>query len=111
AGTAAEPLAPTARVVELESKVPIELEQALSLQTWKVTLPVSCVSGSLNVALSVGVAVLSCDAFAGLTSTGVVGVAFVVEFVIEAFVKVAVTAAFPVGTARSRTIGFAPGLV
>src|SRR5437867_6329779 len=39
-GTAAETLAPTARLVLLESKVPSELEQLLVEQTSKVTLPV-----------------------------------------------------------------------
>ena len=39
----------------MESKVPSELEQLLVEQTSKVTLPVSSVSGSLNVAVSVGV--------------------------------------------------------
>ena len=95
-GTAAQPLALTARLVLVESKVPSELEQLLVEQTSKVTLPVSCVSGSLKVAVSVGVAVLSRAVSAGLTSVGVVGAAFVVLFVIEAFVSVAVTAALPV---------------
>src|SRR2546427_2350537 len=40
------------------SKVPSELEQLLVVQTSKVTLPVSWLSGSLKVAVRVGVAVL-----------------------------------------------------
>ena len=77
AGTAALPLALTASVVLVESKVPSELEQLLVVQTSKVTLPVSWVSGSLNVAVSVGVAVLSRAVSAGLTSAGVEGATFV----------------------------------
>ena len=64
-GTAALPLAPTARLVLLESKLPSELEQLLVVQTSKVTLPVSCVSGSLKVAVRVGVVVFRRAASAG----------------------------------------------
>src|SRR2546428_10109556 len=66
----AEPLAPTARVVTVESKVPRELEQLLVVQTSKVTLPVSWLSGSLKVAVRVGVAVLRRAASAGGKSAG-----------------------------------------
>ena len=95
-GTAAEPLLPTVIAVLVESKVPIELEHVMFVQTWKVILPVSFVSGSLKVAVNVGVVVLSSAPAVGVTSTGVDGATFVVLFVIEAFVSVAVTAAFPV---------------
>ena len=104
-------MALTARVVLVESKVPSELEQLLVVQTSKVTLPVSCVSGSRNVAVSVGVAVFSRAAFPGLTSVGVDGEAFVVELVTEALRSVAVAAALPEASAVSRTIGSLPGLV
>src|SRR5206468_2968052 len=107
-GTAAEPLALTARLVLLESKVPSELEQLLVEQTSKVTLPVSFESGSRNVALSVGVAVLTRAASAGLTRIGVEGLPFEALLVIDALLSVAVAAAFP---AMSRTIGLLPGLV
>ena len=95
----------------MESKVPSELEQLLVVQTSKVTLPVSWVSGSPKVAVSVGVVVLSRIASAGPTSVGVDGGAFAVLFVIDAFVSVAVAAALPVASAVSRTIGSPPGLV
>ena len=54
----------------VESKVPSELEQLLVEQTSKVTLPVSCVSASGKVAVSVGVAVLSRAVSAGPTRPG-----------------------------------------
>src|SRR5205807_4207847 len=111
AGTAALPLALTARVVLVESKVPSELEQLLVVQTSKVILRVSCVSGSRNVAVSAGVAVFRAAALAGVTSVGVEGEASVVELVIEALVSVAVAAALPVASAVSRTMGSLPGLV
>ena len=95
----------------VESKVPSELEQLLVEQTSKVTLPVSWVSGSMNVAVSVGVAVLSRAVSAGLTSVGVDGAAFVVLLVIEALASVAVAAGLPVASAVSRTIGLLPGFV
>ncbi len=93
----------------MESKVPSELEQLLVEQTSKVTLPVSTLSGSAKVAVSVGVEVLSRAASAGDTSAGVDGVTLPVLFVTAR--PLAVTAALPVGNARSRTIGFEPGLV
>jgi len=83
----------------------------LVVQTSKVTLPVSCVSGSRNVAVRVGVVVLSRTASAGPTSVGVDGDAFVVLLVIDAFVTVAVAAALPLASAVSRTIGSLPGFV
>jgi hypothetical protein len=110
-GTAADPLAPTASDVLLESNVPSELEQLLVVQTSNVTFPVSCVSASLKVAVSVGVVVLSCTASAGETRAGVDGEAFDVLFVMDALLSVAVLDAFPVVSAVSRTIGFAPGFV
>ena len=58
-GTAAEPLWPTVSVVLEESNVPIDEEQLLVEQTSNVILPVSCVSVSLNGAVSVGVAVFN----------------------------------------------------
>src|SRR5437870_12899523 len=90
AGTAAEPLALTARLVLVESKVPSELEQLLVEQTSKVTLPVSWLSLSRNVAVSVGVAEFKRAASPGLTNVGVPGATFVVLLVIEALVSVAV---------------------
>src|SRR3954451_8785736 len=107
-GTAAEPFAPTVRVVLVESKVPSELEQLLVVHTSKVTLPLSCESGSPKLALRVGVVVLRRAVSEGLTSVGVDGEAFVVLFVIEALPSMSVTDAFP---APSRTIGSLPGLV
>ncbi len=110
-GTAAEPLAATARLVFVESKVPMELEQLLVEQISKVSLPVSCVSGSLKVAVSVGVVVLSLPVSAGETSAGVEGEAFVVLLAIEALFSVAVLDALPVVRARSLTIGLEAGFV
>src|SRR5438067_12543434 len=89
----------TARLVLVESKVPSELEQLLVEQTSKVTLPVSWLSGSLKVAVSVGVAVFSCAASVGVTSVGAFGAAFDVLFVIDALFSVAVAPALPVGVA------------
>src|SRR5438128_2441712 len=110
-GTAALPLASEVRVVMVYWKVPCELEQLLVVQTSKVTLPVSWLSASLKVAVSVGVVVLRRAASAGETSAGVEGAALVVLLVIEALVSVAVTEAFPGVSAVSRTIGSLPGLV
>ena len=108
-GAAALPSAPTASDVPVESNVPSTLEQPLSAQTWKVTLPVSFVSVSPKVAVSVGVRVFRRAAFAGPTSAGVVGARFAVLFV--AATPPAVAAALPDGDAVSRTIGSLPGLV
>ena len=63
-GTEALPLLPFAIEVLVESKVASWVEQSLTAQTWKVTLPKSFGSGSLKVAVSAGVALLSCAAFA-----------------------------------------------
>ena len=82
-GTVALPLAPFAIDVLVESKVASWVEQLLTAQTWKVTLPLSFGSGSLNVAVRVGVAVLSCAVSAGETSAGVDGAMFAVLFVTE----------------------------
>src|SRR5581483_3216171 len=49
-GIAAEPLAPLASEVDVESKVASGLAQLAAAQTWKVTLPVSLASGSAKVA-------------------------------------------------------------
>jgi hypothetical protein len=108
-GTAALPLAPFAIEVRVESKVASWLEQLLTAQTWKVTFPESLGSGSLNVAVSVGVAVLSRAVSAGETSAGVLGAMFDVLFVRETPLTVA--AGFPVGSAVSRIIGLLPGFV
>src|SRR5690242_12784118 len=89
--------------------VAICVEQSLTAQTWNVALPVSFGSGSLNVAVSVGVAVLSRAPFAGLTSAGVEGAASAVLFVTAWPVEVA--AALPVASAVSRTFGLKPGAV
>ena len=107
--TAALPLALTARLVLVESKVPRELEQLLVEQTSKVTLPVSWLSPSRNVAVSVGVCEPTTLASAGLTSVGEVGVAFAVLLVTP--IPLAVAAGLPVARAVSRTIGSLPGLV
>src|SRR5205823_2389936 len=85
---AALPLAPTARLVLVESEVPSEVEQLLVAQTSKVTLPVSWLSGSEKVAVSVGVAVFGCAASAGVTSVGAFGVALVVLLLMVALVEV-----------------------
>jgi len=53
--------------------LPITLEQSLFEQSWKVILPVSPASGSLNVAVSVGVCVVTVAPFEGLTRTGALG--------------------------------------
>src|SRR5689334_4722399 len=103
-------------LVEVESKVPSELVHVLFVQTSKVILPVSFASESLNVAVSVGVVVLSCAALAGVTRVGAFGAAFEVLFVIEALFSVAVAAALPAAVpaefvAVSRTQGVEPGLV
>src|SRR2546422_1036272 len=73
-----------------------------SVQTSKVTLPVSWLSGSLNVAVSVGVAVLRRDHTSELKSRRHVGCRLVVVLEIEALVSVAVAAALPVGVAGAR---------
>src|SRR5207248_7098148 len=96
AGIAALPSAPTAIEVLVESKVPSELEQLLVEQTSKLTLPVSWVSLSRNFVVSVGVMLFRRAPAAGLTGVGVDGETFVVEFVIDALVSVAVAAALPV---------------
>ena len=104
------PFAPTARLVLVESKVWMTLVQSETSQTWKVTLPVSCVSGSLKVAVSAGVAVFRRAASAGETRAGVVGVVFVVLFVMFELSD-PFAAALPGVSAASRTIAPAPGCV
>src|SRR5581483_10245715 len=106
---AALPLAPFASDVELESKLCSTLEQPASAHTWKLTLPVSLPSGSLNVADSAGVALLTCAPLAGATSAGTLGPAFAVEFVTDT--PAALAAALPTSCAVSRIIGFVAGLV
>src|SRR2546427_5797095 len=91
------------------SKVPSELERLLVVQTSKVTLPVSWLSGSLKVAVSVGVGELIDTASAGETSAGAEGETLAVLLV--AALPLAVAAGLPVGRAVSRTIGSLPGLV
>src|SRR5581483_9528916 len=108
-GIAAEPLEPFAIDVLVESKVASGLAHEAAAQTWKVTLPVSLESGSAKVAVSVGVPELSCAPLAGETSAGVEGAASAVLLVTETPDTVA--AAFPAGSAVSRTIGFDPGFV
>ena len=107
-GIAALPLAPLAIDVLVDSKVASWVAQLLTAQTWKVTLPLSFGSGSLNVAVSVGVAVFSRAVSAGDTSAGVVGAMFVVLFV--TLTPATVTAALPVGIAVSRILTL-PGCV
>src|SRR2546429_681062 len=108
-GTAAEPLAPTARLVAVESKGPSELEQLLVEPTSKGTLPVSWLSGSSKVAVSVGVEVLRRVPSAGETSAGVEGATLAVLLVTAR--PIADAAALPVGVAVSRTFGLLPGAV
>src|SRR2546427_2551054 len=91
------------------SKVPSELEQLLVEQTSKVTLPVSWLSGSPKVAVSIGVAVLKRVPSAGETSVGVEGETLAVLFVTAT--PLALAAALPVDVAVSRTIGSLPGFV
>src|SRR3954453_8399517 len=108
-GTAPLPFCPPVSVVLEESKLPSEVEQLLVEQISKVTFPVSLTSGSPNVAVRVGVAVLRRVPSAGETRAGVVGAISVVLFVMDAFVSVPPPAGLPVGVARSRTFGLLPG--
>jgi len=85
--------------VLVESKVPSEVEQLLVVQTSKVTLPVSCVSGSRNFAVRVGVVLFRRAASAGLTRVRRRGAGVVVLFVMDAFGSVAVAAGLPVASA------------
>ena len=71
-GTAAEPFAPFA-ISAAEEKVERTVVQAASAQTRKLTVPVLAASGSLNVAVRVGVVVFGKAAFAGVTSAGTLG--------------------------------------
>ena len=64
------PVAPLASVLLEESKLPSELVHAASVQTWKLSVPLSLGSGSLKVALRVGVAVFRRTPSAGETSGG-----------------------------------------
>src|SRR5262249_13983861 len=98
--------APLATV--LDWKVPSELVHEASLQISKATLPLSLGSGSLNVALSDGVAVLTRAASGGATGVGVVGAAFAVLFVTATPTNVA--GGLPWGGALPRTTG-PPGCV
>ena len=81
AGTAAEPFCPTFRFVVVESNVPSEAEHELSVQTSKVTLPKSSVSGSAKPAERVGVVELMKTPSAGVERVAAVGFAFGVRFV------------------------------
>src|SRR2546427_5523730 len=83
------------------SKVPSELEQLLVEQTSKVTLPVSSVSGSLNVAVRDGARVPTTLAPAAQAGVWLDGVAFDVLLVIDALASVAVAAAVPGASALS----------
>src|SRR3954447_14590290 len=108
-GTAPLPFWPTVRVVLEESKVPTDVEQLLVEQTSKVILPVSFTSGSLNVAVSVGVAVFRRVPSAGETRAGVLGATSAVLFAMNAFVGVPPSPGFPAGVAVSRTFVLEPG--
>ena len=108
-GSVTLPSAPFAIAKLVESKVPSELEQLLVEQTSNVTLPMSFVSGSLKVAVSVGVAVFTRVASAGLTRVGVDGLTFAVLLV--TLTPLAPAAGLPVASAVSRTIGSLPGCV
>ncbi len=93
-----------------ESKVePIGLVQLLSEQTWKRTRPLSFGSGSLKVAVRVGVAVFSRLASVGFTSVGVLGAMLAV--LLATARPVVVAARLPAGFAVSRICGSAPGAV
>ena len=81
AGTSALPLWLTFSAVLVESKLPSGAEQLLVVQTWKATLPVSSVSGSLNCALRVGVVESMNAPSAGVSRAGVAGAASGVRFV------------------------------
>ncbi|HZS23452.1 MAG TPA: hypothetical protein VFA30_00575 [Gaiellaceae bacterium] len=85
------------------------MEQSLTAQTWKVTLPKSFGSGSANVAVSAGVAEFRRAVFAGETRVGVEGAASAVLLVTA--MPEAVAAGLPVGVAVSRTTAPLPGLV
>src|SRR5205823_12501117 len=91
--------------------VPSELEQLLDRKSAEEGKSVYWGWRSRNVAVRLGVVVLSRAVSAGATSVGVDGDAFTVLLVIDAFVSVAVAAALPVASAVSRTIGLLPGLV
>ena len=91
--------------------VPIGVEQLLVVQTWKVIVPVSLGSGSLKVALRVGVAVLSRVAAEGETSAGAVGAMLSVLLVIEPLASESSAASLPAGVVRSVTTGPLLGLV
>src|SRR5713101_5108101 len=110
-GIAALPSAPLAIEVLVESNALSTLEQLLSEHTWNMIVPVSFGSGSMNVAVSVGVNTPTLLAFGGLASVGTFGPTFVVLFVIDPLPRVAVVPALPVGVAVSRTMGSLPGLV
>jgi hypothetical protein len=97
--------------VFVESKVPSDVEQLLVEQTSNVIFPVSFGSGSLKVAVSVGVYEPTLFVSPGLTRTGMFGPVFAVLFVMKALASEAVTAALPVGVAVSRTMGSLPGFV
>ena len=107
----ADPFAPTASVVDVESSVWRTVEQSFVEQTWNVTLPVSCVSGSPKVAVSVGVSELTYCASDGVARAGAVGAMSAVLFVNEPFVSEPSAAALPIGTARSRIVSPEPGVV
>ena len=104
-GTWALPLAPFAAVADW--KVPSELEQLLVEHTSNVTLPSSAGSGSLNVALRVGVVELTKTPSAGASRGGVVGARSAVLFVTAR--PAAVRAGLPVGVTVSRIMGSLPG--
>src|SRR5438132_7346902 len=110
-GTALLPLAATTSVADVESNVSTTLEQLLVAQSWKVIVPVSWVSGSENVALSVGESVATVVPSAGAPSDGVDGERFAVPFVICAFGSEPVAAALPAGVAVSRITLPEPGFV
>ena len=80
-GTAALPVWPTLRLVEVESNVPSDVEHELSAQTSKTTLPKSSVSSSSKDAESVGVSELMKTPPVGATSVAAFGAAFGVRFV------------------------------
>ena len=81
------------------------------MQTWKVMVPVSFASGSLKVALSVGVAVFRCVPSAGETRAGVLGAMLSVLLVIEPLPRESLSAWLPASVARAVPTGPELGLV
>src|SRR4051794_36394297 len=102
------PFAVTATLLKVAIGSPPAVHVAFA-QTWKVTEPVSFASGSSNVAVRPGVAVLMRWPSFGVTSVAASGERFAALFVTT--IPLAVAAGLPVASAVSRTIGSLPGFV